>query len=149
MGISPLRTTPIFSRAIFAAISVLVIACPCALGLATPTTLMVASGLGAENGILIRKGAALQTMKDIKAIVLDKTGTITKGKPSVTDVLTNQQLTTLLSGSTFNSQQLLQLAASAEQGQFENLRLRNLCGPVAEGGRLRLKRLRQRLTVMR
>lgn len=74
--------------AFYAMIAVLVIACPCALGLATPTALMVGSGLGAENGILIRKGEAIQRMKDVNAIVLDKTGTITKGKPTVTDVVT-------------------------------------------------------------
>ncbi len=73
--------------AFYAMIAVLVIACPCALGLATPTALMVGSGLGAENGILIRKGEAIQRMKDVNAIVLDKTGTITRGKPSVTDVI--------------------------------------------------------------
>ena len=71
------------SRAIGVAVSVLVIACPCALGLATPTALMVGSGMGAKRGILIRKGEAIQTMKEIKIIVFDKTGTITKGKPEV------------------------------------------------------------------
>src|SRR5699024_2223827 len=71
--------------AFYAAIAVLVIACPCALGLATPTALMVGSGLGAENGVLIRKGEAIQVMKDVDAIVLDKTGTITEGQPAVTD----------------------------------------------------------------
>lgn len=74
-----------WSRALGAAISVLVIACPCALGLAVPIALMVGSGMGAKRGILIRKGEAIQTMKEIKAIVFDKTGTITKGKPEVTD----------------------------------------------------------------
>jgi len=73
--------------AFYAAIAVLVIACPCALGLATPTALMVGSGLGAQNGVLIRKGEAIQRMKDVDTIVLDKTGTITKGKPEVTDVI--------------------------------------------------------------
>ncbi len=73
--------------ALHAAIAVLVIACPCALGLATPTALMVGSGLGAENGILIRKGAAVQVLRDVDVLVFDKTGTITEGKPGVTDVV--------------------------------------------------------------
>ncbi|MFL0802737.1 MAG: heavy metal translocating P-type ATPase [Agarilytica sp.] len=73
--------------AILAAVAVLVIACPCALGLATPTAIMVGSGMGAERGVLIRSGEAIQTLKDIKVVVLDKTGTITAGKPSLTDVV--------------------------------------------------------------
>ena len=72
------------------AIAVLVIACPCALGLATPTALMVGSGIGARAGILIRRGEAIQTMKEIKIIIFDKTGTITKGKAEVTDIFTNR-----------------------------------------------------------
>jgi len=79
------------SRALGVAIAVLVIACPCALGLATPTALMVGSGMGAKRGILIRKGEAIQTMKEIKTIVFDKTGTITKGKPEVVDVHTKDK----------------------------------------------------------
>lgn len=78
---------PLFSLAILATIAVLVISCPCALGLATPTAIMVGSGLGAEKGILIRKGEAIQTIKNVKIIAFDKTGTITKGKPEVTDIL--------------------------------------------------------------
>jgi Cu+-exporting ATPase len=74
------------SLAIFALIAVLVIACPCALGLATPTALMVGSGKGASKGILFRSGEAISALKDIKVIVFDKTGTITKGKPTLTDI---------------------------------------------------------------
>ncbi len=80
-------TLPTISLAVLASTAVLVISCPCALGLATPTALMVGSGMGAEKGILIRRGEAIQTMKDIKVIIFDKTGTITKGKPEVTDIL--------------------------------------------------------------
>ena len=93
---------PQLMLAISAMISVLVIACPCSLGLATPTALMVGTGMGAKNGILIRRGEAIQTMKEIKAVVLDKTGTITKGKPEVTDVIGDDKL--------------LYYAASLEQG---------------------------------
>ncbi len=74
------------SRAIGVGVAVLVIACPCALGLATPTVLMVGSGMGAKRGILFRKGEAIQTMKEVKTIVFDKTGTITQGKPQVTNI---------------------------------------------------------------
>jgi len=78
---------PLFSLALLATIAVLVISCPCALGLATPTATMVGGGLGAENGILIRKGEAIQTVRNVKIIAFDKTGTITKGKPEVTDII--------------------------------------------------------------
>ncbi len=73
--------------AFITATAVLVISCPCALGLGTPTALMVGSGIGAEKGILIRNGEAIQTFRDVKAIAFDKTGTITKGKPEVTDLV--------------------------------------------------------------
>jgi len=78
-----------FTLALITTVSVLVIACPCALGLATPTALMVGSGMGAENGILIRSGEAIQAMRDVRMVVFDKTGTLTKGKPEVTDQISN------------------------------------------------------------
>lgn len=79
--------------AILAAIAVLVIACPCALGLATPTALMVGSGIGAARGILIRSGEAIQTFKDVRVMVLDKTGTITRGEPKLTEIVTAEGVT--------------------------------------------------------
>jgi len=101
----------ILTLAIVSMVAVLVIACPCALGLATPTALMVGSGMGAENGILIRSGEAIQTIKDISIVVFDKTGTITKGKPEVTDVVISDQWSR-----TRNERDLLQFAASVEKG---------------------------------
>jgi P-type Cu+ transporter len=75
----------LWSQAFYASLAVLVIACPCALGLATPTALMIGSGLGAENGVLIRKGEAIQRMEKVTEIIFDKTGTLTTGEPVVTD----------------------------------------------------------------
>jgi len=75
------------TMAIFASIATLVIACPCALGLATPTALMVGMGKAALNGVLIRKGEAIQRMKEVTTVIFDKTGTITEGRPIVTDIL--------------------------------------------------------------
>ncbi len=100
-------TLGVITLAVVSTVAVLVIACPCALGLATPTALMVGSGLGAEHGILIRSGEAIQTLKDVQVIIFDKTGTITKGKPEVTDVVP-------LNG--FTVEEVLRLAASAERG---------------------------------
>lgn len=93
--------------AVLAAVAVLVIACPCALGLATPTALMVSSGMGAERGILIRSGDAIQSMKDLRVIVLDKTGTITKGEPALTDII---------SAAGFDEDEILSAAAAVEVG---------------------------------
>ncbi len=93
--------------AIIVLVTTLIIACPCALGLATPTSLTVGIGKGAENGILIRSGDALQTAKRLDAIVLDKTGTITKGEPELTDVVASED---------FSENDLLSLTAALEKG---------------------------------
>jgi len=95
--------------AIVSMVAVLVIACPCALGLATPTALMVGSGMGAEHGILIRSGEAIQTLKDVAVVIFDKTGTITKGKPEVTDIV-------VMADEQVSNDQVLRWAASAERG---------------------------------
>ncbi|AOT69192.1 heavy metal translocating P-type ATPase [Geosporobacter ferrireducens] len=95
----------VFALTIF--IAVLVIACPCALGLATPTAIMVGTGKGAEYGVLIKGGEALETTHKVQTIVFDKTGTITEGRPEVTDIVTTDVI---------DRNKLLQIAASAEKG---------------------------------
>ena len=98
-----------FEFAMSTAIAVLVISCPCALGLATPVAIMVGTGKGAENGILIKSGDALETAHQIDTVVLDKTGTITQGKPVVTDII-------CAAGKSAAKTQLLQIAGSLEKG---------------------------------
>jgi Cu+-exporting ATPase len=101
----------VLTLAIISMVSVLVIACPCALGLATPTALMVGSGKGAENGILIRSGEAIQTFKDVQIVIFDKTGTITKGKPELTDLVGYGQW-----NGDGGQDELLRIAGSVEKG---------------------------------
>ena len=98
---------PALTYALLNFVAVLIIACPCALGLATPTSIMVGTGKGAENGILIRGAEALETAHQLTTIVLDKTGTLTKGEPSVTDIIESEK---------FSKEEILTLAASAEKG---------------------------------
>jgi Cu+-exporting ATPase len=99
-----------FTRALINMVAVLVIACPCAMGLATPTAVMVGTGKGAELGILFRTSEALERAGRVSVVVLDKTGTITKGQPAVTDVVISEQ------SSVFIKDELLRLAASVEKG---------------------------------
>ena len=103
--------TTVFTRAMMVMVAVLVIACPCALGLATPTAVMVGTGKGAEMGILLRNSEALERAGKVNVVVLDKTGTITRGQPSVTDVLVDPHWQ--LNGDA--KTELVRLAASVEQ----------------------------------
>ena len=103
------------------AISVLVISCPCALGLATPTAIMVGTGRGATNGILIKSAEALETAHDVKTVVFDKTGTVTEGAPSVTDVLAAPGA---------SEERLLELAVSV--GPLEHPLARAVCAYARE-----------------
>ena len=99
---------PAFNLALLNMVAVLIIACPCALGLATPTSIMVGTGKGAENGVLFRNAEALERLHNVRAVVLDKTGTLTEGKPRVTDVIRAPGAP--------DDGEILRLAASAERG---------------------------------
>jgi Cu+-exporting ATPase len=116
--------TPALSFALVTAVAVLIIACPCALGLATPLSIMVGTGKGAQNGILIRSAAALETAHKLQTLVLDKTGTITKGQPSLTDVVPANSMPT---------DELLRLVASAEHSSEHPLGQAIIQGAIDRG----------------
>ena len=116
--------TPAFIFSLTAAVAVLIIACPCALGLATPLSIMVGTGKGAQSGILIRSAEALETAHKLDTIVLDKTGTITQGKPALTDVVSTNGL---------KEDELLRLVASAERSSEHPLGQAIVRGAVEKG----------------
>src|SRR6266851_5029866 len=115
---------PTLTLALVSAVAVLIIACPCALGLATPLAIMVSTGKGAEHGILIRSAEALETAQKIDTVVLDKTGTITRGAPALTDVMVTGDLA---------EDELLRLVASAEQTSEHPLGAAIIAGAKARG----------------
>ena len=115
---------PALTLALVSAVAVLIIACPCALGLATPLSIMVSTGKGAEQGILVRSAEALETAQKVDTVVLDKTGTITRGAPALTDVIVNGQLP---------EAELLRLVASAEQQSEHPLGAAIVAGARARG----------------
>src|SRR5690606_32537331 len=105
---------PRLSYALLAAVAVLIIACPCALGLATPMSIMVGVGRGAQTGVLVRDAAALERLEKVDALVIDKTGTLTEGRPQVTKVLALGEL---------SEDDVLRLAASLERASEHPLAL--------------------------
>jgi Cu+-exporting ATPase len=122
-GVGDMGAASPWITAIVAAISVLVVACPCALGLATPTAIIVGTGKGAEQGILIKGGESLERIQSIRAVLLDKTGTITRGKPELTDIIT-------VSG--WQTDEVLRLVGEAEQGSEHPL-----AAAIVEGAQIR------------
>ena len=118
-----------FRFSLIASVAVLVIACPCALGLATPTAIMVGTGKGARNGVLVKGGEALETTYKIRSIILDKTGTITKGQPAVTDILAGGKTT---------QKEIIRIAASLEKGSEHPLAE----AIVKKAGKMKLKKIR-------
>ena len=121
-----LGPAPALTFALVAAVAVLIIACPCALGLATPLSVMVATGKGAQNGTLIRSAEALETAHKLQAIVLDKTGTITRGEPALTDVVAIDR---------GREDELLRLLAGAERSSEHPLGRAIVAGAEAAASR--------------
>jgi Cu+-exporting ATPase len=116
--------TPVLTFALLNTVAVLIIACPCAMGLATPTAIMVGTGIGAEHGILIRDAASLETAHKIKTIIFDKTGTLTKGEPEVTDIVPVDSISPSASPASlrvYDKEELLKLAGSIEKGSEHSL----------------------------
>jgi P-type Cu+ transporter len=122
-----LGTEPRFLHALLSFVAVLIIACPCALGLATPTAIMVGTGRGAQLGVLIKDAEALETVQGVHTVVLDKTGTITEGRPALTDIIAAPE---------FTEEELLRLAASAERGSEHPLASAVVAGAHDRGVRL-------------
>lgn len=123
MGTSAGAASNLWVIALVAAVTVLVVACPCALGLATPTAIMVGTGKGAEQGILIKGGESLERIQAVRAVLLDKTGTVTRGKPELTDVYALPGIA---------AEEMLRLAAEAEQGSEHPL-----ANAIVEGAKAR------------
>lgn len=109
------------AKALIFAVSVVVIACPCALGLATPTALMVGTGRGAKMGILIKNGEVLEEVNDVKTVVMDKTGTITNGKPEVTDIVGNEKQVLTIAASLEESSEHPLATAIMDKAKTENI----------------------------
>jgi Cu+-exporting ATPase len=119
---------PALAHAVVAAVSVLIIACPCALGLATPMSIMVATGRGAREGVLVKSAGALEALARVDTLVVDKTGTLTEGKPKLTDIVPFEGM---------DENELIALAASLEKGSEHTLAAAVVAGALARGVTLR------------